>query len=76
MKYHLKLTYMITGPQNRVYNFLTVSNLQFDEMFTDVFKKSSKSITIYTLKRHGEFFDATPFVDKRSKIQLKKSKHL
>ena len=36
---------MITGAKNRAQNCLTVSNLKLDEVFSDVFGKSSRSIT-------------------------------
>ena len=67
VRYRFKLTCMITGEKNRALNCLTVSNLKLDEVFTDVFGKSSRSITEYILKHPGEYFDVTPFVDRRCK---------
>jgi len=58
---------MITGEKNRALNCLTVSNLKLDEVFNDVFGKSSRSITEYILKHPGEYFDVAPFVDRRCK---------
>ena len=58
---------MITGEKNRALNCLTVSNLKLDDVFSDVFGKSSRSITEYMLAHPGELFDVTPFVDGRCK---------
>ena len=74
VRYRYKLTCMTTGEKNRVHNCLTVSNLKLDDVFTDVFGKSSLSITNYMLEHPGEAFDVTPFVHPRclspiSKIQ-------
>ena len=41
VRYRYKLTCMITGEKNRAQNCLTVSNLKLDEVFSDVFGKSS-----------------------------------
>ena len=67
VRYRFKLNCMITGEKNRALNCLTVSNLKLDDVFTDVFGKSSRSITEYLLKHPGEKFDVTPFVDKHCK---------
>ena len=40
---------MITGEKNRAQNCLTVSNLKLDDVFSDVFGKSSRSITELSL---------------------------
>lgn len=45
----------------------TVSNLKLDNVFSDVFGKSSRSIIGQILGHPGETFDVTPFVDKRCK---------
>ena len=45
VRYRFKLTCMITGEKNRAQNCLTVSNLKLDDVFSDVFGKSSRSIT-------------------------------
>ena len=67
MRYRGKLTNMITSEKNRAQNCLTVSNLKLDDVFSDVFGKSSRSITEYILDHPGESFDVTPFVDRRCK---------
>lgn len=64
VRYRFKLTNIITGEKNRAQNCLTVSNLKLDDVFSDVFGKSSRSITKYILAHPGESFDVTPFVDK------------
>lgn len=67
MRYRLKLANMLTGEKNRASNCLTVSNLKLDDVFSDVFGKSSRSIIGYILERPGETFDVAPFVDRRCK---------
>ncbi len=67
MRYRFKLTNMLTGEKNRAQNCLTVSNLKLDDVFSDVFGKSARSITEHILSHPGETFDVTPFVDKRCK---------
>ena len=74
VRYHFKPTCMITGEKNRAQNWLTVSNLKLDDVFRDVFGKSSRSITEYMHAHPGESFDVTPFVDGRCKHLLKKSR--
>lgn len=67
MRYRFKLTNMLTGEKNRAQNCLTVSNLKLDDVFSDVFGKSSISIIHYILEHPGETFDVAPFVDRRCK---------
>ena len=67
LRFRMKLTYQITGMKNRALNCLTVSNLKLDDVFSDVFGKSSRSIIGQILEHPGETFDVTPFVDKRCK---------
>lgn len=67
MRYRTKLTNMITGEKNRASNCLTVSNLKLDDVFSDVFGKTSRSIIQYILEHPGEPFDVAPFVDRRCK---------
>ncbi len=67
MRFRLKLTYQVTGMKNRALNCLTVSNLKLDDVFSDVFGKSSRSIIQQILDHPGETFDVTPFVDKHCK---------
>lgn len=70
MRYRTKLTNMLTGEKNRAQNCLTVSNLKLDDVFSDVFGKSSRSITEYMLSHPGEEFNVTPFVDRRCKTPI------
>ena len=67
MRYRMKLTNMLTGEKNRALNCLTVSNLKLDDVFADVFGKSSRSIIRYILDHPGETFDVAPFIDRRCK---------
>ena len=70
VRYRFKLSCMLTGEKNRAQNCLTVSNLKLDDVFSDVFGKSSRSITEYILAHPGETFDVTPFVDRRCKTPI------
>ena len=70
VRYRYKLTCMITGEKNRAHNCLTVSNLKLDDVFSDIFGKSSRSITEQILQHPGETFDVTPFVDSRCKTPI------
>lgn len=70
VRYRFKLTCMITGEKNRAHNCLTVSNLKLDDVFSDIFGKSSRSITEQILAHPGETFDVTPFVHGRCKTSL------
>ena len=67
MRYRMKLTNMLTGEKNRALNCLTVSNLKLDDVFSDVFGKSSRSIISCILEHPGEKFDVAPFIDRRCK---------
>lgn len=67
VRYHSKLTSMLSREKNRAQNCLTVSNLKLDDVFSDVFGKSTQSITQYILGHPGETFDVSPFVDRRCK---------
>ena len=67
LRYRFKLTNMLTSEKNRAQNCLTISNLKLDDVFSDVFGKSSSSIINYILEHPGEYFDVTPFVDKACK---------
>lgn len=70
MRYRFKLTNMLTGEKNRAQNCLTVSNLKLDDVFSDVFGKSARSITCYILDHPGETFDVSSFVDPRCKTTV------
>ncbi len=67
MRYRTKLTNMLTSEKNRALNCLTVSNLKLDDVFSDVFGKSSRSIINHILEHPGEIFDVTPFIHGRCK---------
>lgn len=67
MRYRQKLTNITTSEKNRALNCLTVSNLKLDDVFSDVFGKSSRSIIRYILEHPGESFDVAPFIDRRCK---------
>lgn len=70
IRYRFKLTNMLSGEKNRALNCLTVSNLKLDDVFSDVFGKSARSITNFILDHPGETFDVTPFVDRRCKTPI------
>ena len=70
VRYRFKLIWMITDEKNRAQNCLTVSNLKQDDIFSDVFGKSSRSITEQILQHPGEKFDAAPFVHGRCKTPV------
>ena len=67
MRYRMKLTNMVSSEKNRALNCLTVSNLKLDDVFSDVFGKSSRSIIHHILEHPGESFDVAPFIDRRCK---------
>lgn len=67
LRFRMKLTNQIAGMKNRALNCLTVSNLKLDDVFSDVFGKSSRSIIGQILEHPGETFDVTPFIHKRCK---------
>ncbi len=70
LRYRAKLTNMLASEKNRAQNCLTVSNLKLDGVFSDVFGKSSRSITNHMLDHPGEKFDVAPFVDARCKTPV------
>ena len=70
VRYRFKLTCMVTSEKNRAHNCLTVSNLKLDDVFSDIFGKSSRSITEQILQHPGETFDVAPFVDGRCKTPI------
>ena len=71
VRYRFKLTCIITSEKNRAHNCLTVSNLKLDDVFSDIFGKSSRSITEQILQHPEEIFDVSPFVDGRCKTPIK-----
>lgn len=70
VRYRYKLTCMIIGEKNRAQNCLTVSNLKLDDVFSDVFGKSSRFITEHILQHPGEKFDVTPFINGHCKTPI------
>lgn len=70
IRYRTKLTNMITGEKNRALNCSTVSNLKLDDVFTDVFGKSSSSIIRFMLDNPGVYFDVTPSIHGRCKTPV------
>lgn len=70
MRYRTKLTNMKTSEKNRALNCLIVSNLKLDDVFSDVFGKSSTSIIQYLLEHPGESFDVRPFIHARCKTPV------
>ncbi|MCD7955726.1 MAG: transposase [Lachnospiraceae bacterium] len=70
IRYRTKLTNILSGEKNRALNCLTVSNLKLDDVFSDVFGKSARSITIHMLEHPGVKFDVAPFVDRRCKTPI------
>ncbi len=70
VRYREKMTNMLASEKNRAQNCLTVSNMKLDDVFSDIFGKSSRSITEYILAHPGEQFDVSPFVDKRCKTPI------
>ena len=70
IRYRTKRTNMLTSEKNRALNCLTVSSLKLDDVFTDVFGKSARSITEYILAHPGEKFNVAPFVDNHCKTPI------
>jgi hypothetical protein len=75
-RYHTKLTSFTTGEKNRVQNCLTVSNIQIDQVFSDVFGKSAEAITGQLLEHPDGNFDVAPLVDPRVKTPTYPSNHI
>lgn len=70
LRFRMKLVNQITSMKNRALNCLTVSNLKLDDVFSDVFGKSSRSIIQQILDHPSETFDVSPFVHKRCKTPI------
>ena len=70
VRYRFKLTNMLAGEKNCARNCLTVSNLKLDDVFSDVFGKSSRFITNYLFNHPGKRFDVSPFADGRCKAPV------
>ena len=71
-RYDVKLTSVNTGEKNRAQNCLTVSNYKLDDVFSDVFGKSSSAIIDQLLLQPDGKFDVTPFIDGRCKATADK----
>jgi len=69
-RYYSKLTGFTTGEKNRAQNCLTVSNIQIDQVFSDVFGKSASAITEQLLKHPNGNFNVEPFVNPRVKTPI------
>ena len=67
MRYRVKFTNILTGEKNRIQNCLTVSKLQLDDVFSDVFGIFSRFIIQHILDHPGERFDVALFIDRRYK---------
>lgn len=72
LRYRVKLTNFATGEKNRAQNCLTVSNIQLDQVFSDVFGKSASAITQQLLEHPNGDFEVAPFVDHRVKTPVAK----
>ncbi len=72
VRYRFKLTCMITSEKNRAHNCLTFSNFKLDEVFSDIFGKSSRSITEQILKHPGELLIWRPLLTADAKLLSKK----
>lgn len=72
MRYRFKLTNFSVGEKNRAQNCLTVSNVKLDDVFSDVFGKSSSAILDkLTVCPNGDF-DVTPLVSRKCKTPVDK----
>jgi hypothetical protein len=70
IRYRFKLTNYSTGEKNRAQNCLAVSNLKLDDVFTDVFGKSSSAIIQQILDHPNEYFDVSHFIHKGCKTPV------
>jgi len=70
IRYRFKLTSYFTGEKNRAQNCLTVSNFKLDDVFTDVFGKSSSAIIKQILEHPNEPFDVSQFLKKGCKTPI------
>lgn len=63
---------MITSEKNHAQSGLSLSNRKLDNLFSDVFGKSSRSITEQILAHLGEIFDVTLYIHGRCKTPIEK----
>jgi len=69
-RYYSKLTGFTTGERNRAHNCLIVSNIQLDQVLSDVFGKSGSAIMEQLIKHPNGDFDVAPFVHPRVKATI------
>ena len=68
MRYHWKLTNWVDSKKNRAQNCLAVSDIKLEDVFSDVFGKTSTSITTRMLENPSEKnTDVSAFRTKRMK---------
>lgn len=72
MRYRTKLTNFIVGEKNRAQNCLTVSNIKLDDVFTDVFGKTSSAILDELSVHPDGSLNVAPFVNRRCKTPVEK----
>lgn len=70
VRFMIKISHEATSNKNRARNCLTSLGLKLDDVFSDVFGKSSRSIINYIIAHPGEKFDVAPFVDKACKTPI------
>jgi len=70
LRYRVKLTGFNVGEKNRAQNCLTVSNIKLDDVFTDIFGRSSSAIISQLLQCPDGKFDVSPFIDRHCKASL------
>ena len=70
MRYRYKLTNFSVGEKNRAQNCLTVSNIKLDDVFSDVFGKSSSAILDQLSVCPNGSFDVAPFVSRKCKAPI------
>jgi transposase len=72
MRYRVKLTNLSSAEKNRIQNCLTISNIKLDDVFSDVFGKSSSDIIDQLILHPDGNFDVTPFIHPLCKAQPEK----
>lgn len=72
MRYRYKLTNFTVGEKNRAQNCLTVSNVKLDDVFSDVFGKSSSAILDKLSVCPNGDFDVSSLVSRKCKTPIDK----
>ena len=72
MRYRYKLTNFTVGEKNRAQNCLTVSNVKLDDVFSDVFGKSSSAILDKLSVCPNGNFDVSSLVSRKCKTPIAK----